>query len=82
MRMRDRNTSTRRDNVEGQTRRRGEMASGDCKEDAFLVNENGLEQNTISLFYPLRTSPMDLHPFMPGIDVARYALLSIIAPPF
>jgi hypothetical protein len=25
---------------------------------------------------------MDLHPFMPGIDVARYALLSITAPPF
>src|SRR5262249_47190039 len=32
--------------------------------------------------YTLRTSPMHLHSFMPGIDVARYALLSITAPPF
>lgn len=47
--MRDRNTSTRRDSVEGQAGRRGEMARGDGKEDAFLVNENGLEQTTISM---------------------------------
>jgi|GEM_PF-3254267 hypothetical protein len=58
------------------------MARGDCKEDMFLVNEKGLEQICSFNIYTLSISPLDLHPFMSGIDVARYALLSIIAPPF
>jgi len=46
--MRDRNTSTRKRNVEGQTGRRADMAWGDGKEDACFVNENGLADMTIS----------------------------------
>ena len=46
--MRDRDASTRRDNVEGQIGRREDMARGDGKADAFVMNENGLEHNTIS----------------------------------
>lgn len=37
--MRDRKTSTRRENMEGQTGKRGDMACEEGKEDAFLVNE-------------------------------------------
>ena len=47
--MRDRNTSTRRDDVEGQIGRRADMARGDYTEHAFLANESDLEQNTISM---------------------------------
>lgn len=82
VRMRDRNISTRRDNVEGQTDRRGDIACGDCKEDAFLMYGEWSRATYYLNVYMLRTSPMDLHPFMPGINVARYALLSITAPPF
>ncbi|WP_040448607.1 hypothetical protein [Ktedonobacter racemifer] len=42
--------------MEGQTGRRGDMARGDCKEDAVFVNENGLEQNT-SLISTLSEHP-------------------------
>src|SRR5689334_10063270 len=48
-----------------------------------VFGEREWSRATCSLnVYMLRTPPMDLHPFMPGIDVARYALLSITAPPF
>jgi hypothetical protein len=67
--MRDRNTSTRRDNVEGQTGRRGDMARGDCKEDAFFVNENGLEQNAIS------TSTLSEHPRWISIPSCQASML-------
>jgi hypothetical protein len=29
--------------------RPGDIVRGDCKEDAFFVNESGLEKNTISM---------------------------------
>lgn len=38
--MRDRNTDTRRENVEGHTEIRGDMAQGDYKEDVLLLNKN------------------------------------------
>ncbi len=40
VRMRDRNTDTRRENVEGHTEIRGDMAQGDYKEDVLLLNKN------------------------------------------
>ena len=67
--MRDRNTSTRRDNVESQTGRHGDMACGDCKEDAFFVNENGLEQNTISM------STLSEHPRWISIPSCQASML-------
>jgi hypothetical protein len=58
------------------------MAQGDRKEDMF-ASEREQENTKDNLsVYVLRTSSMELQSFMPGIDVARYALVSITAPPF
>ena len=58
------------------------MAQGDRKEDMFAYEreqENTKDSLSVSV---LRTTSMELQSFMPGIDVARYALVSITAPPF
>ena len=49
----------------------------------FQVIENSMTRNAILLsVYVPWASPMQLHTFMLGIDVARRALLLISTPPF
>ena len=55
--------------MEGQTGRRGDMAIGDYKEDAFFVNENGREQNAISM------SPLSEHPRWISIPSCQASML-------
>jgi hypothetical protein len=58
------------------------MAQGDRKEDMFAYEREQENTKDYLSVYVLRTSSMELQSFMPGIDVARYALVSITAPPF
>ena len=67
--MRDRDTSTRRDNMESQTSRRRDLARGDGKEDAFVVNENSLAHHTIA------TSTRSAHPRWLSIPSCQASML-------
>jgi hypothetical protein len=58
------------------------MAQGDRKEDVFAYEREQENTKAYLSVYVLRTSSMELPSFMPGIDVARYVLVSITAPPF